>query len=322
MDFLVNVLGLQNWHSAEGERMCACCKADRSSNGTNSWVKVRGPWRNTVVSSHATWLAESMLTHVLFLSGLVSIFHVIFDMLHVVDLGVTAHIVGNALFYLATSGMHPRQGNLEAVVADIWIELKQYYDTFCTNKSSTISNLTVSMFTDPGSTSKTFPSLRHMKAVESKNLAPAVYHVFSGYVRQGERADLHIQACLKHLVAFYEGTDSKHGKFLSDQQSAVVRKSIDDCLDHYNYCIIWAVENKRMQFNVVPKFHFWWHIGWQSQFTNPGCSGTYIDEDFVGRIAEVSQNCTAGSSVALWSKKIAEQYVMGMYARWWRMSNE
>ena len=322
MDYLANVLKLEHW--GERNHICTLCLADRSAGASSCWINFKpdASWKNTVWPSHQTWLAAHPSPHDLFLMGSVTIHHVQYDSLHIVDLGVTAHIVGNALLYLATSGMYPTTGALETVVEGIWSEVQNFYVTmggFATK--SRISNLTVSMFAQDGGVSTHFPSLRHMKAAESKNLAPAVFHVFQGYLRQDVEADQHMCACLGGLVAFYNHTDRRHGRFLLPVQVRAVQSSIDVSLAHYNWLTNWAIDNHKIAFNIVPKFHYWWHIGWQSQYANPGFTTTYLDEDYVGRIAIAARNCTSGTGLASISRKVAEHFVCGVQVRWWRASS-
>ena len=43
--------------------------------------------------------------------------------------------------------------------------------------------------------------------------------------------------------------------------------------------------------NLVPKFHYLWHIGAQSEFINPRICWTYSNEDWVGRLAVIGESC-------------------------------
>jgi hypothetical protein len=160
-----------------------------------AWLSFRptAAWRQTGWASHKAWLAHHPNPHPVFLIKTITIHHVMVDPLHSVDLGVTAHVVGNALYYLISTDIYPVKGAADKVTAALWVEIEAVFKAQEYFKGkSVITSLTIGMFLDPKSMSNKFPSLRHMKAAESKHLAHAVLHVFRGYARADVEADVRL----------------------------------------------------------------------------------------------------------------------------------
>ena len=101
MEYLSNYLHLEH-HGAW--RMCPWCRARRDPRDT-PWkdFKADADWVSTCWSSVAEWRAYHSYQHPLFFLPGFSIFCVMVDVLHVVDLGVNKHLLGNILFHLVIS---------------------------------------------------------------------------------------------------------------------------------------------------------------------------------------------------------------------------
>ena len=87
----------------------------------------------------------------------------IFDVLHIVDLGVTAHIVGSALFYMIyRSDMIANANTIQEKLTYLWAEIERA--AAGEGITLNITSLSTSMFTNSDSPGKTYPSLRTLKS--------------------------------------------------------------------------------------------------------------------------------------------------------------
>eukprot|EP00974_Lingulodinium_polyedra_P016608 1610798-Lingulodinium_polyedra.AAC.1 len=66
-------------------------------------------------------------------------------------------------------------------------------------------------------------------------------------------------------------------------------------LVHYQHLAHVNLQAGRRLFYVTPKgFHYPWHIGHVCRWYNPRAGWTYVDEDFMGRIADLASKSVFG----------------------------
>ena len=66
----------------------------------------------------------------------------------------------------------------------------------------------------------------------------------------------------------------------------------------------------------MPKHHYFVHVALQNLEINPRCNQTYIDESFVGRIADVYKGSLDGQWHDVVQKNVANKWLMGLLANW------
>jgi hypothetical protein len=252
-EFLCNQLSLEHWNSAQP---CPLCRCDRGlARGVFNFT-AEAEWKGTLYKSSAEWSACHEDRHPIFRLPNVNIFSVIVDVLHCVDLGVTAHVVGNALYYMATTDMLPCAGGLEQKTQYIWNCIQAFYAAHGRDWTKAgINRLTPGMFTKEKGHTNTFPSLRGMKAAESRQLVEPVMYVFETHYRRDVHPEGHILLAIKNLWRFYTLTDKAHGRYLPARRVLDCKQSVDELLLHYNACNDWAVRSAKHMFNFTPKFH-------------------------------------------------------------------
>ena len=70
--------------------------------------------------------------------------------------------------------------------------------------------------------------------------------------------------------------------------------------------------------NLVPKFHYWWHLARFAQYENPRCHWTYSSEDYVGRISKVAQSIIYGTGVLRVGPKVITKFLRALSVRFSR----
>jgi hypothetical protein len=185
------------------------------------------------------------------------------------------------------------------------------------------------MFCAPKALHTTYPVLK-AKAAESRHLVPALCHVVAGLAKNNDH-DGHMVAVLKSLLEFYMILEEP-GPYLSVEQVGMLKATTDRVLWHYTWLAQWALGRglKRPvakpwvmmmllacphRWNIVPKFHYMWHIADMAKFMNPRWAWTYMDEDFVGKMAVVGEACSNGTHAVAISRTMLQKYRAGMYLR-------
>ena len=84
-------------------------------------------------------------------------------------------------------------------------------------------------------------------------------------------------------------------------------------LQEYTILANWADKQGRFIFSVVPKHHWYYHLGERAQCLNLRRGNCMIDEDFVGRVKTVVRSCSWGTESHNVPSRFVEKYTWGMY---------
>ena len=173
------------------------------------------------------------------------------------------------------------------------------------------SSITVSMFVaDLKSPFANFPFLRG-KAAEKRHLIPIMCQIYKKYLRPGNDEDKHVFLILKNMSSFYE-CRLPDKQVLPDEIVLKLRGHIDKVLYHYSKVSADATAEKKILWNLVPKFHAMWHIGYQAQYQNPRLAWAYGGEDFVGKMQIIGQAARHGLAAHKRSLSMTVNYILGM----------
>ena len=71
----------------------------------------------------------------------------------------------------------------------------------------------------------------------------------------------------------------------------------------------------RRLWNVVPKFHYWWHAAVFSKDSNPRAGWVFRDEDLVGRVTKIGHSCTFGTHSMYINVPVIHKYREAMSLR-------
>jgi hypothetical protein len=313
MEYMANHLHLNHWQS---EMPCALCKANRSDMPWNDFTP-GAAWKRTLHTDHATWAGARPVLHPLFKAKGYSITMVASDPLHVMDLGVAHHILGNVLWVLLEDNAHVKSAatSRAARLKFLWGLLKAWYTAH--GMPCPLNNLTLGMV-KAGKVKTAYPELK-AKAAETRHMAPGVTGVFQALHDDKNERDTCIMELLKYLCKFYALIGQNTGLALAPTDVPVLREVVDTILVLYTALASQAQGRGERRWNMVPKFHMLWHIGHQANFGNPRLAWTYADEDFVGKMAKLGQACSFGVHSSSMSQSIVRRYMWGLRLRWEHM---
>ena len=220
------------------------------------------------------------------------------------------YLCGSALWILSYKALPatPSQ-NLERV----WNLVSDFYRRFAV--PCQFSNLTLNSFTDPHQPKKDYPKLKG-RGGEVKHLVPALLYAWEecmhseipehGLVRDVLRAQVRIQELID------EDADML---FMEPAKSRELRTVVDRMLHLYCTLAAGADASGELLWNVVPKFHWAWHLAHRSQYVHPRRGACLLDEDWIGRIKDVAKSCTSSTPLHKVPHTLATKYHWGMYVR-------
>lgn len=286
-EFYCSIFNFPTWQGAEN--MCWLCRAS-SLDGPLKFVRCGDdagwrPTRRTHESYLAELLAKGIPIPILFaLCVGLRLECIMIDILHTVDLGVAAHVIGNVFWELVCAhawGFPTQEKNVEALME----EMQRWYKS--TKATSRVQGkLTVERIR----TTKGWPKLK-AKAAATRHLAKFALVLASRYGGSSAHDRRRVAIC-QMLVRFYELVDGE-GMFLSEAAKA----EIPDLGKHfgvlYSHLATEAAVNGVRFWKMSPKLHLFIHLcEWQSvDVGNPRFYWTYADEDLVGHMVEVGSSC-------------------------------
>ena len=137
-----------------------------------------------------------------------------------------------------------------------------------------------------------------------------------GIFNSGSQRDRHRLACINKLSAVVE-VIYKGRSFLSDEEAQRLQANAKSFLEHYKWLGWEARERNVLQYHMVYKFHYMYHMCQDARYVNPKLGGCCLaDEDYVGKMSSLAQGCTRGVSAIKLAETIAEKYIRAICARW------
>ena len=109
--------------------------------------------------------------------------------------------------------------------------------------------------------------------------------------------------------------DGNHPFHLPPHVIGRLKSDIDAALAYYSYLCKFSLDHDQALWKVVPKHHYWWHIGRDAETINPRMAWCFANEDFVGRIATVGLSVRHGQAAAFRSKLLIDKYMLGVTLR-------
>ena len=213
--------------------------------------------------------------------------------LHLLDLGVTKHVLANAYWKLVYGGMVAGPTAKDRIDL-VWGLVQEEYRK--TKENIQIHRPGLSSFCDPRSPHADYPLMKG-KGAEMRHLAPVTRIVWDRFARPDVPEDMHMSRVLQYLTQIYQVIDYKREDGLPPPvlpESVVLdlQRSIDRLLVHYSFLhdrAATAEAKARLLFNLVPKFHHLYHLGQEALYTNPRLGWTYSNEDWMSLIQRVGQ---------------------------------
>ena len=292
--FYCEVFRFPAWNAAE--EMCWLCRASAAGELSFTCCGTHAGWRRTR-RTHETYVeglaakGEELPVLLQKVRGL-RLESVMIDVLHTVDLGVAAHIVGNIMW--ACVAKHAWPGTTQAVrVEGLDAELLQHYkDT--KEKVRVQGSLTVPRLR----TEKGWPKLK-TKAAACRHLARFALGLAQRHLGPRETAIAQL------LVRFYE-LISGPDMFLAEAARTEIPAVGLRLAVLYSQLAISAHAAGVRAWKMNPKLHLFLHLcEWQSvDYGSPNFYWTYADEDMVGHMIECASTChpktMAGTALFKW----------------------
>ena len=299
LDYMCNVLKLPHWNKHEWCWLCNGSKKD----ATRSFRDVSDApgWRMLSVEE----MHESPASAHPFFSampGPVGGLRVGLDMLHTIDLGIAGTLCSSVLF----TWVFDHKGPKENVVAKIWAEVQEAYNTLGT--PDRLNNLKLGTFT----TSSPFRPDMKAKAAETRHLVPALAAVAQNRCRIPRcrtAVEMHCAASLEHLCRFYKLCESQ-SMFMDRPSAEQASEEMRHCLQHYAWLhVFWGRKSQdSAAFPIRPKLHWAYHIGQACKFQNPRSTWTYKQEDWLGKISAIALSCAHGTRSVRIMKSFMTKY--------------
>ena len=243
--------------------------------------------------------------HQLFQVPGISASTVMFDMMHVMDLGITGHVTANCLFtlcFLEMDGTRPEN------FGRLWIRLQEIMADLGLEDQPTHLNL--GQICDPKSPWSTYPSLSGVKAAESKALLKAMALLVKE-MEADDRGKHRTLAC-HYLVDVYDIVEVE-GWHLSLKARSQLLESASRHLLHYSWLAKDAADRGLLLWSVVPKHHFFLHLALQAQHENPKLHWVYSGESFVGEVSRLAHMCLPGKPAHDLSHVLLERWRIGLH---------
>ena len=309
LEFCSNVLKLPHWqnkfpcHECDAQRPVH--KGIRCPDG-KSVKLLREEDQNYVFVSPQQALLEKRSSHPLFSIEGVSTALVRGDSLHILySRGVASHLAGSLLHYLAYyDGTKRQKVNPSQRINTMFSRIKQLYAE--TKVTSRLTNLRLSMVTDPSKPHKNFACLE-AKAGETKHFLPCLLQLIKEALP--EEVPIH-ETMIGCLSAFIEIQDlyDEIGMFPSAAEYGKACSLAKRFFDSYHDLNKWALLKGRKLFNVTHKFHSFKHLLVNSRFLNFRAHCNFKAEHFVGQISVLSHSCSFGVKTSKLCSKVNLKY--------------
>ena len=276
------------WNAAE--RMCFVCRASSTIRAL-SWTNCNAdaPWRHTVWTheSYMTFLREGGFAVPVLLSQVVGfrLECIMIDILHTVDLGVAAHIIGNVLFIFCVLrgcfGGATYADRVKRLATDL---ANWYKETKCTGR------LRGELKLEDIRKSGCWPKLRG-KAAAIRHMAGYALKVVRAF-GNGSVHDNRVRAVCELLCRFYEIV-SQESQFCSEDAKREMPVLGQLLAELYAQLSHDALHRGERLWKMSPKLHLREHLC-EIQCVlagNPRYWWCYADEDLVGHMVDIAEGC-------------------------------
>ena len=281
-EFYADVFRFPRWNNAEN--MCWVCRAS-SAIPALAWTARDGEWRDTY-RTHESYLAELAAAGrepcELFLIRTLRLEGVMIDVLHTVDLGVTAHLLGNTCYEIMMS-WDVTQGT---AVTRLNERLRSWYREQRFADARVQGKLTIERIKTSGGWPKLKAkgaAIRHLIAFAKDLAVEADDRSLHGQRRMG---------CLTCMQRFYSIL-AEEDRFLTDAAKTELPQVAYTFMGLYGALSAEAFDSGRRMWKLVPKFHLFQHLCEKQalELGNPKFYWTYGDEDMQQHMASIAQSC-------------------------------
>lgn len=301
LEFLSNELRMPHFNS---NNPCWLCQANRSDNNIRD-VSRGARWKATVhidqsaPSEHPIWQAPGLHRH-----------HCPGDAMHISDCrGVSAHLLGSALWQLVLECPRHIQGTVDERVLLLWEEIQRIYGE--QRVENRIFKLSRDMINTGPQNWAVLSST--VKAAATRALVPVVRQLCTELC-SGTMVSVQRVLALEAMETYYTVME-RNGFVLPPSESAQLLEAVERLLLHYNYLTQQALSQGHLLYNLVVKHHFLWHVADQSKWLNPRSSWAYSYENFIGKIGTCARSLVFSTPPHLVPTKLVENYRLALCLR-------
>ena len=311
LEYFQNQFGLTA-HSSHN--LCWRCPANRSDVPFEDF-KPQALWRKRVYTAEYSRAHPATEHPVMRIPGVVSE-SFCFDILHINELGVLFHYIGNVFFNCVYNKWLP--GNTVAHrCQELWKQILHWYGELKISSDNRIGKFSLESFvSDRKTPRKHYPKLKGIKARESRYLLPVAVQLCR-LTHEKKPGDAQIKnileagRCLEKMYAVMEAADM-HPTLLEQIE---FREAVESFLMRYGSLHQEFQRQGIQQWNIVPKFHYASHSPDLFEALNIRYVSTYSGETMVGLICALGHSCLDGTAAHKISKKLCWKYRLGQFLR-------
>ena len=236
-----------------------------------------------------------------------------FDNMHVLDLGVTLHIIANTLFTIV---MDMGKRNREANFDQVWLRLSFIYKEH--DIKPQLTRLRWKQFVkDPKAPFADYPSSRSATAAEARALLKACVVLAHEHLDDSDEAKFRHGLCqaMADVYVMLEGS-----RYTIDDHKAL-QQHATKVLVYYQWLAKQAMTKGFKRWSVVNKHHFLEHLVAQNEYENTTQYHCYSGEDFVGRMSRLAHMCISGKPIHALTHSFVERYRIAFQLRLSRLSH-
>lgn len=236
-----------------------------------------------------------------------------FDNMHVLDLGVTLHIIANTLFTIV---MDMGNRDREAHFDQVWLRVSNIYKEHDIKPQLTRLRWK-QVVKDPKAPFADYPSLRSVKAAEARALLKACVVLAHEHLDDSDEAKFRHGLCqaMADVYMMLEGSRYTIDDYQAFQQHAT------KVLLYYQWLAKEAMTKGLKRWSVVNKHHFLEHLVAQNEYENTAQYHCYSGEDFVGRMSRLAHMCISGKPIHALTHSFVERYRIAFQLRLSRLSH-
>ena len=309
LEFLANHLNCRHYNA---DSMCEFCPAHRNIEDPgfcfNNFGK-SAKWV-TALFSVDEWLAihDGERPHPVFKILGVAHYSIEPDELHIIYLGALQYMLGSILYLLVYKFM---AGTAEANMTEVWCAISSDYKA---NKvTCQLGNCSLSSFVDTKKPHGHFPRLRG-KGQETKDLVGALSRAWTRFAPEGYEHKGIISEMLNHQLGLQSIlSEHKRDMFLPLDAAKAFRNHVCEVLVIYHRLAAASDACGDLLWNFPTKWHWLWHLGERSQYLNPRRASCAINEDFVGKMKDITHACASGTELHQMSIKACAKYRWGFH---------
>lgn len=306
LEYYANTLKLSHW---QRHQFCWLCNCHKNEKRLSPWdFRDEPAWK----LHDARGLKESppsshtLLTQI---PGCSMAYRVSIDILHTLDLGVSSRVCGSVLHswcYKEACNKAQAANNMR----EVWNSIHEKYKSMKVQERFT--NLNLAQFTNAEAPWGQAPLLKG-RAAEVRHLVPVLASVaWEKASASGGLKESHMAECLHSLACFYD-TVSTADFFMTKNEAQAAFSQIKKCLRHYTW--LKANAGNDILFQLAPKFHWAYHLGYMCQWQNPKTYWTYRQESWVGSMSTLAHSCAHGTKATNLSNSFCQKYLLGFQLR-------